>query len=115
MLAHLASAKAVMATAGFTLISEALHLGKPYLAMPMKGQFEQELNGLLLADLGYGMASRRVTDDVIGHFLYRTPELAQTLEGFTREDNSALTTKLDELLADDCALAKAYHRKRSGS
>lgn len=42
-LQDLASAKAVMATAGFTLISESLQLGKPYLAMPMDGQYEQQL------------------------------------------------------------------------
>ncbi|MDZ7616682.1 MAG: glycosyltransferase family protein, partial [Patescibacteria group bacterium] len=50
----LVSAKAVMATAGFTLISEALHLRKPYLAMPMRGQFEQELNAYQLEQAGYG-------------------------------------------------------------
>jgi len=113
-LADLASAKAVMATAGFTLITEALHLGKPYLAMPMKGQFEQELNGLLLADLGFLMASRQVNDDVVGHFLYRIPQLTQSLETYERRDNSEITAKLDELLADDCALASEFHRKRAG-
>jgi uncharacterized protein (TIGR00661 family) len=48
----LARCKGVIATAGFTLITESLHLGKPYLALPMRGQFEQELNALLLAELG---------------------------------------------------------------
>ena len=44
----LSSCKAVMATAGFTLMTESIYLKKPYLALPMLGQFEQELNGLLL-------------------------------------------------------------------
>ena len=40
----LSSAKAVIANAGFSLLSEALHLGKPYLAIPVKHQFEQIFN-----------------------------------------------------------------------
>jgi uncharacterized protein (TIGR00661 family) len=47
-LADLASAKAVVSTAGFTLISEALYLGKPLLVMPNGGIFEQTLNALYL-------------------------------------------------------------------
>ena len=39
-LQDLAACKAVMATAAYTLITEALHLRKPYLALPMRGQFE---------------------------------------------------------------------------
>ena len=39
-LEDLASCKAVMATAGFTLMMESFYLRKPYLALPMRGQFE---------------------------------------------------------------------------
>ena len=48
----LAGCQAVIATAGFTLISESLHLGKPYCALPMQGQFEQQLNAFQLQRLG---------------------------------------------------------------
>jgi uncharacterized protein (TIGR00661 family) len=44
----LASARAVVCTAGFTLLSEARHLGKPVLAVPNRGFFEQALNALYL-------------------------------------------------------------------
>ena len=60
-LADLATAKAVIATAGFTLISEALCLRKPYLALPMQGQFEQQLNGFQLQQLGYGKSVAQPT------------------------------------------------------
>ena len=43
-LQDLASCKAVMATAGFTLMTESFYLRKPYLTLPMRGQFEQEIN-----------------------------------------------------------------------
>src|SRR5262249_34389609 len=39
-LRDLAAARAVVANAGFSLISEALFLGKPYLAWPVQDQFE---------------------------------------------------------------------------
>jgi UDP:flavonoid glycosyltransferase YjiC (YdhE family) len=38
-LEELKACKAIIATAGFTLMSEALYLKKPYLALPLKGQF----------------------------------------------------------------------------
>lgn len=50
----LASSKAVMATAGFTLMTESFYYRKPFMALPMKGQFEQEINGILMTELGYG-------------------------------------------------------------
>ncbi|MHC4427961.1 MAG: glycosyltransferase family protein [Planctomycetota bacterium] len=111
-LEDLASAKAVIATAGFTLMTEALHLRKPYLALPMRGQFEQELNALLLETLGYGKNGRKATAETCGDFFYRLPEMKERLEGYPRNDNGEITAKLDELLADGCALAREFHRKR---
>jgi uncharacterized protein (TIGR00661 family) len=46
--------RAVIGTAGYTLISEAIYLKKPYLAMPLQGQFEQVLNALFLKKSGMG-------------------------------------------------------------
>lgn len=53
---HLASAHAVVSTAGFTLLSEALHLGKPVLALPNRGFFEQAVNALALREQHRGDA-----------------------------------------------------------
>lgn len=52
----LASCRAVVSTAGFTLLSEALHLGKPVLAVPNRGIYEQALNAAYLERLGRGRA-----------------------------------------------------------
>jgi len=112
-LKDLASCKAVMATAGFTLMTESFYLRKPYLALPMLGQFEQEINGYLLARLDYGINLRRVKKEAIGHFLYRLPDFEENLAGYLAGDNSQIKAKLDELLKNDCALAKEYHRNRS--
>jgi uncharacterized protein (TIGR00661 family) len=109
----LAGCKAVMATAGFTLMTESLHLRKPYLALPMRGQFEQELNGYLLAQLSYGANVRKVSSMAVSSFLYHVQDYADALLSYNSTDNSGIKEKLDTLLADKCALAKEYHRKRS--
>jgi uncharacterized protein (TIGR00661 family) len=112
-LQDLASCKAVMATAGFTLMTESFYLRKPYLALPMRGQFEQEINGLLLAKLIYGINLRRVNVEAIGNFLYRLPDFQDNLMNYNLEDNRAIKAKLEELLDNHCAIAWKYHRKRT--
>ena len=59
----LAHCKGVLCTAGFTLMSEALFLGKPLLAVPNRGIFEQTLNAIFLEreSLGRSVIDRKVT------------------------------------------------------
>ncbi|OGJ16524.1 hypothetical protein A3K74_00230 [Candidatus Pacearchaeota archaeon RBG_13_33_26] len=65
---NLSDCKAIIATSGFSLISEALYLGKPYFAIPLK-QFEQELNALFVMQSGYGEYSEKPSKKKIEHFL----------------------------------------------
>ena len=111
-LSDFASCKAVMATAGFTLLTESLFLKKPYFAMPMKGQFEQEINGLFLESLGYGKNCRAISEEKIGSFLYHLPEYYQNLEHYITHGNSSICHKLDELLESQGELAKEFHKRR---
>jgi uncharacterized protein (TIGR00661 family) len=53
----LASCSYVICGGGHTLISEALHLGKPVLSFPIRHACEQQINALYLQRLGYGMFS----------------------------------------------------------
>ncbi|MBN1591600.1 MAG: hypothetical protein JW888_18945 [Pirellulales bacterium] len=111
-LRDLASAKAVMATAGFTLISESLHLRKPYMAMPMRGQYEQELNAFQLERLGYGKNVSDVTAEAIGDFLYHTADYRERLQTYEAANHHAIKSKLDELLENNCALVRQFHELR---
>ena len=111
----LATCRAVMATAGFTLITEALHLGKPYLALPMIGQFEQEINAHFLVELGYGMRMRRIRPEAIGHFLYRLPDLTAKLTEYPAADNGPILDRLGQLTDDDCAEAVEFRHLRKGA
>jgi uncharacterized protein (TIGR00661 family) len=109
-LADLANCKAVIATAGFTLISEALHLAKPYLAFPMQGQFEQHLNAHMLEQQGYGAQCQIPDHKTIAAFLYDLPDYRRRLQNYPRAGNSAITDKLDALLADNMRELQTFQR-----
>ncbi len=51
----IASAKAVVANGGFTVLSEALYLKKPIFSLPIRHQFEQVINGQFIEKLGAGV------------------------------------------------------------
>ncbi len=97
-LKDLVSAKAVIATAGFTLIAEALHLNKPYLALPIKKRVEQLINAYYLKNLGYGNYSEKLTLQDLNNFIINIPFYNQNLKKYHRSDNSQLYKLLDKLL-----------------
>jgi uncharacterized protein (TIGR00661 family) len=111
-LADLGAAKGVIATAGFTLISEALAMRKAYLAAPMQGQFEQELNAFQLEQMGYGRNGSRPDRDSVAAFLYQLPDFRQNLSAYEADDAAAIKAKLMELLADNCRLVREFHAAR---
>lgn len=112
-LADLAGAKAVVATAGFTLLTESLYLRIPFLALPMHGQFEQILNATMLDELGYGMSAFDPDKDSVAAFFYHLPDYRERLQSYAAEDNSKIKNFLDKLLKDDCRLLKTYHQQRN--
>lgn len=97
-LQDLTSCKAIVANAGFSLVSEALHLQKPYLAMPVKNQFEQIFNAYYLDRIGCGAYWEELNKERVESFLFNLPVYRETLEKFPRQDNSALLNKVDELI-----------------
>jgi uncharacterized protein (TIGR00661 family) len=102
----LATAKAVVAGGGFTLMGEAVYLGKPMLSVPLEGQFEQTLNANYLVKLGYGARAAEVTSDTLEHFLARAPEYEHNLRGFEHDQNRGLFDQLArsiELAVDEGA------------
>ncbi len=56
--AALAGCRAVITAAGHQMLSEALVLGKPVLALPQRGQDEQQLNARMLERSGRGMTAQ---------------------------------------------------------
>ena len=76
-LCDLASCRAVFATAGNQLISEAIHFGKPLLLMPEQS-LEQRLNAQYVQRWNAGMQTRPrdVTGELLREFLSRRDEFA---------------------------------------
>lgn len=97
-LKDLGSCRAVIATAGLSLISEALFLGKPYLAIPVEGQFEQIVNAYYLEKLGYGKFAREANQKNIENFLYNLGKYRRNLLKYKKEDNRKIFSKLDSLI-----------------
>jgi uncharacterized protein (TIGR00661 family) len=95
----LATCRAVVAGGGFTLMGEAVFLGKPMLAVPVERQFEQMLNSRYLAREGYGAWTADFADThVLPKFLERTGEYAKALSAYTQVDNSELLAAVDSFL-----------------
>lgn len=99
-LQDLANCKAVIANSGFSLVSEALHLGKPFLACPVKGQFEQVFNAYYVDKMGYGAFWEELNKERVESFLFNLDFFRSNLATYSRQDNSALFAKLDALIAE---------------
>ncbi|MBI5458339.1 MJ1255/VC2487 family glycosyltransferase [Methanobacterium sp.] len=95
----LAQARAVISNGGFTLISEALYLGKPVLSVPVKKQFEQILNALYMDRLGYGEFHEDLDRDDIENFLSKLEEYRKNIRlGFAHDHNQSIMDELDFLI-----------------
>lgn len=68
-LQDLASARGVIASAGFSLISECMHLKKKMLLLPLVGQYEQIINAYYAERLGLGIAGESISEQSIARFL----------------------------------------------
>lgn len=95
----LASAKAVIAGGGFTVMSECVYLHKPMLAVPIRRQFEQTLNALSLERLGYGRHAESLDDPrSVFSFLDAVPDCERALQKYQQDGNVDLLGALDEHL-----------------
>jgi uncharacterized protein (TIGR00661 family) len=100
-LKDLAACRAIICTAGFTLISEALYLGKPLLAVPNRGIFEQTINALFLVrdQLGEAVLSERLTPQDIEGFLNRCPLYDKKLQGRRTSGNEEAIACIEDVLS----------------
>jgi uncharacterized protein (TIGR00661 family) len=96
----LVSARAVIANSGFSLVTEALHLAKPYLAVPVSHQFEQIFNAYWLQKSGYGAYWDELNKERVESFLFNLPQYRESLADYPRQGNQALFDKLDRLIHD---------------
>jgi len=100
-LADLAASRGVIASAGFSLLSECMYLRKRMLLLPLAGQYEQIINALYIEKLGLGISSERLDEAVIARFLGQLERPAPTDERIIWPDNGRffdiLQTELNKL------------------
>jgi uncharacterized protein (TIGR00661 family) len=94
----LRTSRGVIASAGFTLMGEAVYLHKPMLAEPVAKQFEQILNARYLQALGYGLHAEEIDENTLSEFLRRIPDYQRNLESYRQDGNRSLADKLEERL-----------------
>ncbi len=99
-LKYLENCRAVIGTAGLSLMCEALHLKKPYLAIPVKRQIEQIINAQYLQKKAYGIFTYQFTLDDFNQFAADLPVYENNLEAYNRQDNSAIFKKLAQLIKE---------------
>jgi uncharacterized protein (TIGR00661 family) len=68
-LQDLASCRGVIATAGFSLISECLYFKKPMLLMPIRDQYEQITNAHYIEKIGLGRGTKDIDPETIQSFV----------------------------------------------
>ncbi len=96
----LASAKAVITNGGFSLISEAIFLGKPVLSNPIAGQYEQIINASHVERLGYGKFEERISAENVRDFLEKIGKYRSRLKRYEQQDNSEALGKIDEIIEE---------------
>lgn len=74
-LALMARCRGLITTAGFEAVCEAMYLGKPVLAVPVEGHYEQYCNSLDAVAAGAGLASRHFDIDRFARYVpsYQSP------------------------------------------
>jgi uncharacterized protein (TIGR00661 family) len=127
----LAHCKAVLSTAGNQLIGEAIHFGKPILAVPEEA-FEQRLNAFMIERMGVGMRGDRLrlTPSDIDRFMgnydyYRSnmgdhardgrAEAVETLHRYVHELGQAQPGRGSRKRAKRLAPASAEERVPAGA
>ena len=100
--ADLASASCLITTAGNQLVGESLFLKKPVLAIPEDGNYEQELNALLVQRSGGGWSIKfeNLTSHLLQQFLIAVPSLQARLEQMDVSGNEGALDFIQQFLPE---------------
>jgi uncharacterized protein (TIGR00661 family) len=94
----LAAARGVIASAGFSLISECLYLKKKMLLQPVAGQYEQVINAHYIEKLGLGLSTNELNEEVLARFLDQLDKPMPDDERILWPDNEKFFTILQQEL-----------------
>ncbi len=111
----LASCRAVLSTAGNQLIGEAIHFGKPILALPEEA-FEQRLNAYMIERMGVGMGGdrHRLTPSDVDRFLGNYDYYRSNMGDHARDGRAEATETLHRYVKE-LGQGKPQRSKRARS
>jgi uncharacterized protein (TIGR00661 family) len=92
----LRTARGVVAGGGFSLMSEAVYLGKPLLAVPLRGQFEQLMNARYLQREGFGMCAPAIDAATLSAFVDELDGYHDRLEAYVQDGNEEAIATITE-------------------
>jgi uncharacterized protein (TIGR00661 family) len=98
-LLDVAGAAGVIASAGFSLMSECLYLRKRMLLLPLGGQYEQIINAHYAEKLGLGVSSPWLTKEALDRFLRQIDEPMPQDERILWPDNRKFFEVLQGVLS----------------
>ncbi|GGB76668.1 glycosyltransferase family protein [Dyadobacter sediminis] len=96
----LASCKALVTTAGFESVCEAIYLGKPVMMIPVPNHFEQECNALDGVISGAGVRSKTFDLSVILEYLPRHQDQSEKFRNWYKSGASRFVQEI-EIIAGD--------------
>ncbi len=115
-LEDLVSARGVITGGGFSLLSEAVYLGKPVLSVPLHGQFEQLMNARYLEREGFGLCAPTIDAAALARFLGDLDAFHARLGEYVQDGNvEALDTIVARVTAagEDTRRARARARRQA--
>ena len=96
-LRDLRDCKAIIGTTGFSLIADAIFLGKPYFGVPLRKQFEQTHNAHFLKRSGLGEISENPTTRDLDRFLANLPVYRERIARYRLDPEEQLEALLEVL------------------
>jgi uncharacterized protein (TIGR00661 family) len=98
-LEDLRTARGVVTGGGFSLLSEAVYLGKPVLSIPLRGQFEQLMNARYLERNRYGVCALEPAADAVRDFVAGLDGFHEALSGYEQEGNEVALAAIEDRAA----------------
>ena len=112
----LVSARGVVTGGGFSLLSEAVYLGKPVLSVPLRGQFEQLMNARYLQREGFGLCAPTIDAPTLAAFVDRLDVYHERLEGYVQDGNEEALDVIEARVTaagGDTRRARAHARRQA--
>jgi len=99
-LADVAGAKGVVASAGFSLLSECMHFRKKMLVLPLEGQYEQMVNANYVESLGLGVKSWQLDEHAMERLIMETEKPVSNDRRILWPDNERFFAMIEKRLAE---------------